>query len=89
MKQLPKAIPELDGGLFVPRQVVDLLEAVLDEHGRLIDSRADAADGALVLAQLRDLLRLAGPRPALPPPREQLGLADPQLEMVGRNLLQG
>ena len=27
MRQLPKAIPELDGGLFLPRPVVELLES--------------------------------------------------------------
>jgi hypothetical protein len=89
MKQLPKAIPELDGGLFVPSPVVDLLEAVLDDHGRLIDARGDADDGTLVLGQLRELLRMAGPRRALPSARDQLGLRDPHQELVGRNLLRG
>jgi hypothetical protein len=89
MKQFPKAIPELDGGLFLPRQVVDLLEVVLDGHERLLEGRDGAGDDAIVLAQLRELLRMTGPRPSLPPAREQLGLADPQQEVLRRNLVRG
>jgi len=88
MRQLPKAIPELDGGLFLPRQVVDLLEAVLVDHEQLLRQGPQVAQEPLVvLGELRELLRLTGPRPALPPAREQLGLSDPQQELLSRNLL--
>ncbi len=99
MRQLPKAIPELDGGLFLPRPVVELLEAVLIEHERALRGRGsreastevdiEAETRAAVLAELRTLLRLTGPRLALPAPRELLGLADPRDETLRRNLLRG
>ncbi len=41
MRQLPKAIPELDGGLFVPRPVLELLEAVLHSHEQLLALKAE------------------------------------------------
>ncbi len=91
MRQLPKAIPELDGGLFLPRAVVELLEAVLVRHEAALCHAAQAgADTELdltVLAELRQLLRLTGLRLPLPPANELLGLADPQEERVARNLL--
>jgi hypothetical protein len=89
MRQLPKAIPELDGGLFVPRPVVDLLNALLIERER--DLRRLPDDGAsndlTVVCELRQLLRLAGARLPVPPASELLGLIDPQADAVSRNLL--
>ncbi len=89
MRQLPKAIPELDGGLFVPRPVVDLLDALLIERER--DLRRLPDDGAsndlTVVCELRQLLRLGGARLPVPPACELLGLIDPQAEAVSRNLL--
>lgn len=87
MRQLPKAIPELDGGLFLPRPVLELLEAVLAEHECLLLQQGDANQGTTVLAELRQLLRLTGVRPPLPPARELLELADPRQETLRRNLL--
>ena len=62
MRQLPKAIPELDGGLFLPRPVVELLEAVLATHQQALCQAAErGTDTELeltVLAELRQLLRL-------------------------------
>ncbi|TFY98534.1 hypothetical protein [Ramlibacter rhizophilus] len=88
MRQLPKAIPELDGGLFLPRQVVDLLEVVLDEHDRMLQA-GERRESRVVLGELRELLRMTGARPSLPSARDQLGLADPQQEMLARNLTRG
>ncbi len=87
MRKFPKAIPELDGGLFVPRQVVELLETVLVDYEQAIESRPEAPQARVVLNELRELLWITGPRPALPPAREQLALPDPQQELIGRNLL--
>lgn len=92
MRQLPKAIPELDGGLFLPRPVVELLEAVLITHERSLSASRASPDADLdlrVLAELRQLLRLTGMRLPLPPARELLGLSDPREELVARNLLRG
>ena len=105
MRQLPKAIPELDGGLFLPRPVVELLEAVLNEDEAALRARAanpapganplpdaDATDGAMrlvVLGELRRLLRMTGLRLRLPPSGELLGLSDPRAEALARNLLKG
>lgn len=86
MRQLPKAIPELDGGLFLPRQVVDLLEATLNEHEQMLQGQLPEENRA-VLGELRELLRLTGARPQLPAAREQLGMADPHQEMLARNLM--
>lgn len=92
MRQLPKAIPELDGGLFLPRPVVELLEAVLVTHERVLCTAGLPGDGEAdldlcVLAELRQLMRLTGARPSLPPARELLGLIDPREVRVARNLL--
>ncbi len=87
MRQLPKAIPELDGGVFLPRPVLELLEAVLIEHEQLLHRQGDPAQGLTVLAELRQLLRLTGMRLPLPSSRELLELAGPREEMIGRNLL--
>ena len=91
MRQLPTAIPELDGGLFLPRPVVELLEAVLMTHEQALchaaETGTDTELDLTVLAELRQLLRLTGLRLPLPPARELLGLADPREEMVSRNLL--
>ncbi|MBL0419808.1 hypothetical protein JI739_05565 [Ramlibacter sp. AW1] len=88
MRQLPKAIPELDGGLFLPRQVVDLLEATLSEQERMLGERA-GEEHQVVVRELRELLRLTGSRPQLPPARQQLGLVDPKQELLSRNLMRG
>ena len=88
MRQLPKAIPELDGGVFLPRPVLELLEAVLIEHEQQLLQRQAESDVELaVLHELRQLLRLTGVRLPLPASRELLEMADPQAEMIGRNLL--
>lgn len=87
MRQLPKAIPELDGGVFVPRPVLELLEAVLVRHEQLLLQTAGADLDQTVLSELRHLLRLTGVRPPVPPARALLELTDPHQEMVGRNLL--
>lgn len=91
MRHLPKAIPELDGGLFLPRPVVELLEAVLMTHEQALcdAARADTQIelDLTVLVELRQLLRLTGLRLPLPPASELLGLADPREERVSRNLL--
>jgi uncharacterized protein YbbK (DUF523 family) len=87
MRQLPKAIPELDGGLFVPRPVLELLESVLADHERLLHRQGDAGVDLAVLSELRALLRLNGVRLPLPPARELLEIVDPRQEMIGRNLL--
>ncbi|MEY2618204.1 MAG: hypothetical protein RL522_1206 [Pseudomonadota bacterium] len=87
MRQLPKAIPELDGGIFVPRPVLELLEAVLADHERLLHGQPDATLDLTVLGELRQLLRLNGIRLPVPSARELLELCDPRLETIGRNLL--
>lgn len=89
MRQLPKAIPELDGGLFLPRPVVELLEAVLIEHEKTLDPRAPDDVDRQVLDELRQLLRMTGLRLPLPVARELLGLTDPEKDRVARNLLRG
>ncbi|MDH4378116.1 MAG: hypothetical protein QE494_17620 [Ramlibacter sp.] len=89
MRQLPKAIPELDGGLFVPRPVVDLLDALLTERERDLRQVLDdtAANDLTVVSELRHLLRLGGSRLPVPPASELLGLTDPQADTLSRNLL--
>ena len=69
MRQLPKAIPELDGGLFLPRPVVELLDAVLIEQDRSLRQTDPSAQGLdlRVLTELRHLLRLGGLRLPVPP----------------------
>ncbi len=87
MRQLPKAIPELDGGLFVPRPVLELLEAVLAQHEQLLRRAPESAVDLTVLDELRQLLRLTGLRLPVAPAREQLGLGDPVQARISRNLL--
>ncbi len=89
MRQLPKAIPELDGGLFVPRPVVDLLDAWLIERERDLRQMLDdaVANDLTVVCELRQLLRLGGARLPVPPASELLGLTDPQADALSRNLL--
>ena len=98
MRQLPKAVPELDGGLFLPRPVAELLEAVLLEDEALMRAAAPAAAASqasartlrlLVLGELRHLLRMTGLRLRLPASAELLGLDDPQEQARARNLLKG
>ncbi len=74
----------------MPRPVLELLEAVLLDHERLLGQQARQADVRMdqtVLTELRALLRLNGQRLPVPPARELLELADPRQEMIGRNLL--
>lgn len=83
MKQIPKAVRDLQGDLWVPVELANLLERVL----------RDARDRAgpqerRHLAAVEQLMGFEGDRP-LPPVREQLGLPDPHLEQVALNLLKG
>ena len=89
MRKLPKAIAELDGGLFVPRQVAQLLERVLQDHEALARMQPEPAEPLAVLAELRQLLRMDGLRQPLPPARDLLALPDPKREQLARNLLRG
>ena len=58
MRQLPKAIPELDGGLFVPRPVVDLLDALLTERGtNRPPSSSGMALGSCLITDLQEEVR--------------------------------
>lgn len=86
MKKLPKAIPELNGGLFVPKQVVDLLERVLEDHQGVLEG-AERSRDQLALLALKDLLGLEPYGTTLPSAADQLDLPDPQAERVARNLL--
>ncbi len=90
MRKLPKAIPELNGGLFVPKQVADLLEVVLRDHAAALAAGGDeAVVQRQVMGELQDLLCFTGDRLPLPSAREQLAIRDPQQERVARNLLVG
>jgi len=82
MKQLPKAIRDLQGDLWVPSELADLLERVLR------DARAHGGDQEYLgcLGRLETLMGFDGGR-ELPTAREQLGLPDPVAERLGRNLL--
>jgi hypothetical protein len=83
MKQLPKAIRDLQGDLWVPSELADLLERVLR------DSRAiDDGEHRRCLAALENLLGFSDGH-SLPSAREQLGLADPQRERLAGNLTKG
>lgn len=86
MKKFPKAIPELNGGLFVPKQVVDLLERVLEDHQGQLE-RANAARDHLALLELKDLLGLEPYGTRMPSAADQLDIPDPQAERIARNLL--
>jgi len=86
MKKFPKAIPELNGGLFVPKQVVDLLERVLDDHQGLLERSGSPRDRAALL-EVKDLLGLQAQGSPLPSAAEQLDLPDPETERIARNLL--
>jgi hypothetical protein len=83
MKQLPKAIRDLQGDLWVPGELADLLERVLRDARGL-----DDAEHRRCLGQLEALMGFDGSR-ELPPAREQLGLPDPQAERLAANLLKG
>ena len=82
MKQLPKAIRDLQGDLWVPSELADLLERVVR------DARAHGGsqEHLRCLGQLETLMGFTGDR-ELPPAREQLGMPDPQAERLGNNLL--
>jgi hypothetical protein len=83
MKQLPKAIRDLQGDLWVPSETADLLERILR------DARAlEGQEHRRCLGQLEQLLGFAGDRD-LAPARVQLGLPDPQAERLAGNLLKG
>lgn len=86
MKKLPKAIPELNGGLFVPKQVVDVLDRVLGDHQSLLCGEGAERDRAALL-ELKDLLGLSTQATALPSAAQQLDLPDPKAERIARNLL--
>lgn len=86
MKKFPKAIPELNGGLFVPKQVVDLLQRTLDDHQVLLERAAGPREQS-ALVELKDLLGLPGQPGALPATADQLDLPDPETERIARNLL--
>jgi hypothetical protein len=86
MKKFPKAIPELNGGLFIPKQVVDLLERVLDDQRCALERDGSGREAAALL-ELKDLLGLAGPAAPLPSAADQLDLPDPETERIARNLL--
>jgi hypothetical protein len=86
MKKLPKAIPELNGGLFVPKQVVDLIERVLDDHQGLLE-RAPSPRDQLALLEVKDLLGLEPFGTVLPSAADQLDIPDPAVERLARNLL--
>ena len=81
MKQLPKAIRDLQGDLWVPSELADLLERVLRDARALDDQEHRRCLGAL-----EALLGFADAR-ELPCAREQLGLTDPRSERLSRNLL--
>lgn len=83
MKQLPKAIRDLQGDLWVPADVATLLERVLR------DARAlDSQEHRKCLGALENLLGFTQ-NCELPTAREQLGLPDPRQEQLANNLLKG
>lgn len=83
MKQIPKAIRDLQGDLWVPAELADVLERVLR------DARAlDDQEHRRCLAALENLLGFQGDR-ELRPAREQLGLPDARAERLAANLLKG
>ena len=83
MKQLPKAIRDLQGDLWVPSELADLLERVLR------DARAmDDGEHRRCLGHLEELMGFSDGR-ELACAREQLGLPDPQAERLSANLLKG
>lgn len=81
MKQMPKAVRDLQGDLWVPAELADLLERVLR------DARAlEGQEHHRCLAELERLMGFDEQR-ALPSARELLALPDPQQEQVAANLL--
>lgn len=83
MKQIPKAVRDLQGDLWVPVELASLLERVLR------DLRGGAGPQERQhLAAVEQLMGFEGDR-ALPAAREQLGLPDPHLEQIAANLLKG
>lgn len=81
MKQLPKAIRDLQGDLWVPSKLSNLLERVLR------DARAlQGAEHQLALGELEKLMGFQGDR-QLPSAREQLQIPDPAKERLANNLL--
>lgn len=81
MKQLPKAIRDLQGDLWVPAETANLLERILR------DARAlQGQEHHVALGQLEKLMGFDGKR-ELPTAREQLELPDPRRERLAGNLL--
>lgn len=81
MKQLPKAIRDLQGDLWVPSELANLLERVLR------DARAiEGHDHRVALGELERLMGFDGDR-QLPSAREQLQLPDRERERIARNLM--
>lgn len=83
MKQLPKAIRDLQGDLWVPAELAALLERVLRDARGLGDDEQQRC-----LGHLEGLMGFTGDR-ELPPAREQLELPDPVRERIAANLLKG
>jgi hypothetical protein len=81
MKQMPKAVRDLQGDLWVPAELADLLERVLRD-ARAIESQ----EHRRCLAELERLMGFNEQR-ALPSGRELLGMPDPQQEQLAENLL--
>jgi hypothetical protein len=81
MKQMPKAVRDLQGDLWVPAELADLLERMLRDAHAL-----EGQEYQRCLAQVEKLMGFDEQR-ALPSARELLGLPDPQQEQVAENLL--
>jgi len=81
MNQLPKAIRDVMGELWVPEETANLLERVLR------DVRAGNHDPR-VMQELERLLGFDGSR-NLPSAYEILGLLDEKTERLGSGLLRG
>ncbi|HVZ45973.1 MAG TPA: hypothetical protein VHA82_19350 [Ramlibacter sp.] len=81
MKQLPKAIRDLQGDLWVPAELADLLERVLRDSRALEDS-----EHRQCLRELENLMGFSDRRD-LPTAREQLGLPDARRDRLASNLL--
>ncbi|MBI5275951.1 MAG: hypothetical protein HY854_05770 [Burkholderiales bacterium] len=81
MKQLPKAIRDLQGDLWVPAETADLLQRILrDAHA------IDGQEHLRCLGEVETLLGFNADRD-LPSAREQLALPDEAAERLAMNLL--
>lgn len=81
MKQMPKAVRDLQGDLWVPAELAVLLERMLRDAHAL-----ESQQHRRCLAELEKLLGFDEQR-ALPSARELLNLPDPQEEQLAANLL--